>query len=38
MPVLMMEADHNPQWPAPEALVEMFFKASKSVASRLDIQ
>jgi len=28
-PVLQMEADHNPQWSAPEALVEMFLKAAK---------
>jgi pimeloyl-ACP methyl ester carboxylesterase len=28
-PVLIMEADHNPQWSAPEALVEMFLKAAK---------
>lgn len=28
-PVLIMEADHNPQWSAPETLVEMFFKAAQ---------
>jgi pimeloyl-ACP methyl ester carboxylesterase len=28
-PIITMEADHNPQWSAPEALVEMFLKAVK---------
>ena len=28
-PVLIMEADHNPQWSAPEALVEIFLKTAK---------
>ncbi len=30
-PVLIMEADHNPQWSAPEALVEILLKAARSL-------